>query len=37
MLFDGAAVPVDGALVPDLGCPGMGIELRRADAERFRV
>ena len=37
MLFDGAATPVGGTLAPDLGRPGMGIELRRADAERFRV
>ncbi|MFT3768223.1 MAG: enolase C-terminal domain-like protein [Minicystis sp.] len=37
MLFDGALDPVGGALAPDLGRPGMGIELRRADAERFAV
>lgn len=37
MLFDGAITPVGGALSPDLGRPGMGIELRRADAERYAV
>jgi L-alanine-DL-glutamate epimerase-like enolase superfamily enzyme len=35
MLFDGAAVPKRGRLVPDLSRPGFGIELKRADAERF--
>ena len=37
MLFDGAQEPVGGALLPDLSRPGLGLELRRADAERFRV
>jgi L-alanine-DL-glutamate epimerase-like enolase superfamily enzyme len=37
MLFDGALVPVHGVLYPDLTCPGMGLELKRADAERFAV
>ena len=35
MLFDGASTPVQGDLVPDLSRPGMGLELRRKDAERF--
>jgi L-alanine-DL-glutamate epimerase-like enolase superfamily enzyme len=35
MLFDGAAVPVDGNLAPDLSRPGLGIELKRSDAEQF--
>ena len=35
LLFDGAAVPVDGNLAPDLSRPGLGIELKHADAERF--
>jgi len=34
-LFDGVAEPVDGALHPDLSRPGNGLELRRADAERY--
>jgi L-alanine-DL-glutamate epimerase-like enolase superfamily enzyme len=37
MLFDGAPAPVAGALRPDLSRPGLGLELRRADAERFAV
>jgi L-alanine-DL-glutamate epimerase-like enolase superfamily enzyme len=35
MLFDGCLCPVDGALRPDRGRPGIGIELRRADAEKL--
>jgi L-alanine-DL-glutamate epimerase-like enolase superfamily enzyme len=37
MLFDGAPQPQDGALRPDPGSPGLGVELRRSDAERWRV
>jgi L-alanine-DL-glutamate epimerase-like enolase superfamily enzyme len=37
MLFDGALLPVDGELRPDLSRPGMGIELKRSDAARFAV
>ena len=36
MLFDGALTPVGGGLRPDPDRPGLGIELRRGDAERFR-
>lgn len=35
MLFDGVPKPVEGSLHPDLSRPGMGIELKRADAARF--
>jgi L-alanine-DL-glutamate epimerase-like enolase superfamily enzyme len=35
MLFDGVLEPVDGALVPDPSRPGNGLELKRADAQRF--
>jgi L-alanine-DL-glutamate epimerase-like enolase superfamily enzyme len=35
MLFDGARLPVKGELTPDLSRPGMGIELKQADARRF--
>lgn len=35
MLFDGAPVPREGALHPDLSRPGMGLELRTADATRY--
>jgi len=34
-LFDGVVEPVDGSLHPDLSRPGNGLELRRADAERY--
>jgi L-alanine-DL-glutamate epimerase-like enolase superfamily enzyme len=37
MLFDGALLPARGELVPDLSRPGMGIELRRSDAERYAI
>jgi L-alanine-DL-glutamate epimerase-like enolase superfamily enzyme len=37
LLFDGTADPRDGALAPDRSRPGHGLELRRSDAERFRV
>ncbi len=37
MLFEGASDPVDGALAPDLSRPGIGLELRRRDAERYEV
>jgi L-alanine-DL-glutamate epimerase-like enolase superfamily enzyme len=35
MLFDGLPQLVHGELRPDLSCPGNGLELKRADAERF--
>lgn len=35
MLFDGIPGPVNGELHPDLSRPGLGLELKRADAERF--
>ncbi len=35
MLFDGVATPVNGELRPDPSRPGMGLELKRADAQRF--
>jgi L-alanine-DL-glutamate epimerase-like enolase superfamily enzyme len=37
MLFDGALVPRDGALHPDPDRPGLGIELKAADAEPFAL
>lgn len=37
MLFDGVAQPERGCLKPDLSRPGMGIELKEEDAERFRI
>lgn len=35
MLFDGARVPTRGLLAPDWSRPGLGLELRRRDAERY--
>jgi len=35
--FDGAPEPLDGVLRPDLSRAGLGLELKRADAERYRV
>jgi L-alanine-DL-glutamate epimerase-like enolase superfamily enzyme len=37
MLFDGALTHDSGVLRPDLSRPGLGLELRTADADRFRV
>jgi hypothetical protein len=37
MFFEGVSEPREGSLFPDFGRPGLGIELKRADAERFRV
>lgn len=35
LLFDGVGTPRGGALWPDASRPGLGLELKRADAERF--
>ena len=37
MLFDGFAPPRGGALWPDLSRPGIGVELKAQDAERYAV
>jgi L-alanine-DL-glutamate epimerase-like enolase superfamily enzyme len=37
MLFDGVATPVDGHLKPDLSKPGLGIEFKHSDAEKFKI
>ncbi|WP_242395852.1 enolase C-terminal domain-like protein [Anaeromyxobacter oryzisoli] len=37
MLLDGAPEPSDGVLAPQRDRPGFGLELKRADAERYRV
>lgn len=37
MLFDGVVDPGDGALRPDLSRPGLGLELKRSDAERYKL
>jgi L-alanine-DL-glutamate epimerase-like enolase superfamily enzyme len=37
LLFDGTVDPVGGELRPDPSRPGLGLELKRADAERYRA
>lgn len=37
MLFEGAIQATKGELRPDLSRPGLGLELKKADAERYRV
>jgi L-alanine-DL-glutamate epimerase-like enolase superfamily enzyme len=37
LLFDGAVPPRRGMLHPDRSRPGIGVDLKRADAERYRV
>jgi L-alanine-DL-glutamate epimerase-like enolase superfamily enzyme len=37
MLFSGTPRPVEGALAPNRDLPGLGVEFRRADAERYAV
>jgi L-alanine-DL-glutamate epimerase-like enolase superfamily enzyme len=37
MLFEGAAQAKEGSLRPDLERPGMGLELKKRDAERWRT
>ncbi|MDQ6801522.1 MAG: mandelate racemase [Acidobacteriota bacterium] len=37
MLFEGALVPQNGALRPDLSRPGIGVELKDADAAEYAL
>ncbi len=37
LFFDGALSPIHGALRPDSGRPGLGIEFKRQDVERYAV
>ncbi len=37
LLFDGVIDPIGGVLIPDLSRPGLGLELKRSDAETYRV
>ena len=37
LFFDGTPQPVDGFLQPDRARPGLGLELKRADAEKYLV
>jgi L-alanine-DL-glutamate epimerase-like enolase superfamily enzyme len=35
LLFDGAPEPADGHLVPDRSRPGLGLEFKHVDAQRY--
>jgi L-alanine-DL-glutamate epimerase-like enolase superfamily enzyme len=37
MLFDGALTPLHGRLQPDLSRPGIGIEFKQSDAQRYII
>jgi L-alanine-DL-glutamate epimerase-like enolase superfamily enzyme len=37
MLFDGVVKPAEGVLKPDLTRPGLGLILKRADAQKFAI
>lgn len=37
MLFNGVLEPQNGVLTPDLTRPGLGLELKRADAARYAI
>lgn len=37
MIFDGAIKPVNGNLKPDASRPGLGLQLKRADVDKFQV
>jgi L-alanine-DL-glutamate epimerase-like enolase superfamily enzyme len=37
MIFDGAILPRSGTLAPDLTRPGLGLELKRPDAEAYLI
>jgi L-alanine-DL-glutamate epimerase-like enolase superfamily enzyme len=37
MFFDGVLTPINGALRPDRSRPGMGLEFKRSEAEKYAV
>jgi L-alanine-DL-glutamate epimerase-like enolase superfamily enzyme len=37
MLFEGSIEPTGGELRPDPGRPGLGLELKRGDAQRYQI
>jgi hypothetical protein len=37
MLFDGSFTPRNGALIPDLTRPGLGLDFKHQDAEKFQI
>ena len=36
IFFDGFREPMDGCMIPDLGRPGMGLELKEKDVAKFK-
>jgi hypothetical protein len=37
LLFDGAPIPKDGLIRPDLSRPGLGLAFKHQDVERYHV
>jgi L-alanine-DL-glutamate epimerase-like enolase superfamily enzyme len=37
LLFDGAPIPCNGMVEPDLSRPGLGLDFKEADAARFQI
>ncbi len=37
MLFDGVPQPIDGKLFPDMSRPGLGLDFKYKDAEKYKV
>lgn len=37
MLFDGVLTPINGALRPDRSRPGIGLELKRSEAQKYAI
>jgi hypothetical protein len=37
LFFDGTPDPADGDLQPNLDRPGIGLEFKRANAERYKL
>jgi hypothetical protein len=37
MFFEGAARQVQGSLTPDLSRPGLGLEFKRRDEQKFKI
>jgi L-alanine-DL-glutamate epimerase-like enolase superfamily enzyme len=37
MFFEGFCEPIEGKMTPDLSRPGIGLEFKQQDAEKFRV
>ena len=37
LLLEGAIRPVQGKLRPDVSTPGLGLELKRSEAEQYKI